>query len=147
VWSRIEGLGLPQSAFAETSSFCAALVGSLLENPKTNNTFLFQAKRDQKAEGLETMKPDQSIEMQLVNGNGKPVAIANVMIDLSFYTKGNFRYRFGVGRTDDSGRLTVSYADVETIRQQYVDFDLMDYITLKLTPPNRIAQDYTVSAR
>ena len=75
------------------------------------------------------MKPDQSIEMQLVNGNGKPVAIANVMIDLTFDTKGNFRYRFGVGRTDDSGRLTVSYADVETIRQHNAEFDLMDYNT------------------
>ena len=75
------------------------------------------------------MKPDQSIEIQFVNGNGKPAAIGNVMIDLYLYTKGNFRYGFGVGRTNDSGQLTVSYADVEAIRKKNAEFDLMDFNT------------------
>jgi len=75
------------------------------------------------------MQTDQSIDIQLVDGSGRPAAIGNVMIDLAFYTKGNFRYRFGVGRTDGSGRLAVAYAGVETIRKENAEFDLMDYNT------------------
>lgn len=75
------------------------------------------------------MKLHQSIEIQLVKANGEPAAVPNVMIELSFFTKGNFRYRLGIGRTDDSGRLSVSYAEVETVRQKNAEFDLMDYNT------------------
>jgi hypothetical protein len=75
------------------------------------------------------MKPGQLIDIQFVNNDGEPVAAANILIDLEFSTKGNFRYRFGVGRTDESGRLTVSYADVEAIRKKNAEFDLMDYNT------------------
>lgn len=75
------------------------------------------------------MKPDQSIEIQLVNGNGEAVALGNVMIDLYFYANGNFRYGFGVGRTDDSGCLTVFYSHVEAIRKKNAEFDVMDYNT------------------
>lgn len=75
------------------------------------------------------MKPNQSIDLQLVDSNGEHAAIPNVMIELSFFTKGNFRYRLGVGRTDASGRLIVSYVEVETLRQRNAEFDLMDYNT------------------
>jgi hypothetical protein len=75
------------------------------------------------------MKPGQVIDIQLVDGNARPVAVANISIDLSFYTNGNFRYRFGIGRTNDSGQLTISYADVEAIRRKNAEFDLMDYNT------------------
>jgi hypothetical protein len=75
------------------------------------------------------MERSQSIDIQLVGPNGKPAAVSNVMIDLSFFTKGNFRYRLGIGRTDDSGRLRVTYAEVEAVRQRNAEFDLMDYNT------------------
>jgi len=51
------------------------------------------------------------------------------MVDFSFFTKGAFRYRFGIGRTNSAGQLTVSYHDVEMIRTQNAQFDLMDYNT------------------
>lgn len=75
------------------------------------------------------MKPDQSIDVQLVDESGKPAAIYNVMINLSFFTKGNYRYGFSVGRTNLEGKLVVSYTDVEAIRQSNASYDLMDYNT------------------
>jgi hypothetical protein len=75
------------------------------------------------------MKPNQSIDIQLTDPNGEPAAVSDVMIDLSFFTKGNFRYRLGIGRTDKSGHLRVSYAEVEKARQRNAEFDIMDYNT------------------
>src|SRR5687768_9226162 len=60
---------------------------------------------------------------------GKPAAVGNVMIDLYLYTNGNFRYGFGIGRTDDSGQPTVSYANLEAIRRKHAEFYLMDFNT------------------
>ncbi len=75
------------------------------------------------------MKPNQSIEIQFVNSNGEPLRLSNVVVELHCFTKGNFRYGFKVGRTDESGYLHVSYTDVEKMRQNNAKENLMDYNT------------------
>jgi len=42
----------PQSAFAETLGFCAVFVGPLLENPKTDTTFLLRSPKTEKEQSL-----------------------------------------------------------------------------------------------
>jgi hypothetical protein len=75
------------------------------------------------------MKPDQLIEIQLVNGDGKPLAVANVLMNIYFFTKGNFRYAFGLGFTDANGHLRASYSDIEESRRKNSEFWVMDYNT------------------
>lgn len=75
------------------------------------------------------MKPDQSIDIQLVKGNGKPLTISNVLMNIYFFTKGNFRYSFGLGFTDANGHLHVSYAEIEQSRKKNAEFWVMDYNT------------------
>jgi hypothetical protein len=75
------------------------------------------------------MKPAQSIQIQLVNGNGKPLHLGNVKLEIHFFTHGNFRYAFGVGLTDEKGYLKTSYSDVEKERREDSEYNLMDYNT------------------
>lgn len=75
------------------------------------------------------MKPSQSIEIQLVNDHGEPLPIGNVVVEVHFATKGNYRFGFKVGRTDESGALDVSYADIEKVRRSNAEENLMDYNT------------------
>ncbi len=75
------------------------------------------------------MKPDQSIEIQLVNEHGKPLAVSNVLMIIYFFTKGNFRYAFGLGVTDANGNLRAFYADIEQSRKKNSEFWVMDYNT------------------
>ncbi len=75
------------------------------------------------------MKPNQSFDVQLVNGNGDIVRLGNVAVELHLFTHGNFRDAFKVGRTDETGHMIISYQDVEAIRRENANFDLMDYNT------------------
>jgi hypothetical protein len=75
------------------------------------------------------MRPDQSIEVQLLDKSGKRLAVGNVLVDLHLYARGNFRFAFRVGRTDSEGKLTITYADVEAQRRANAEFNLMDYNT------------------
>lgn len=75
------------------------------------------------------MKPNQFIDIQLVNGNGRPLNLSNVVVEVHFFTKRNFRYCFEVGRTDDAGHVRTSYADVEKLRWSNAQENLMDYNT------------------
>ncbi len=75
------------------------------------------------------MNPDQSIEIQLVNGDGKPLAVANVLMNIYFFTRGNFRYAFELGFTDSNGHLGASHADIERTRKKNSEFWVMDYNT------------------
>jgi len=75
------------------------------------------------------MEPDQSIEIQLVSSRGEPLFLSNVMIEVQFFTHGNFRYAFGIGFTDEMGRITVSYSDLEKKRVESAEYFLMDYNT------------------
>jgi hypothetical protein len=75
------------------------------------------------------MKPGQSIQIQLTDEERRPLPIGNVMVQLELFTKGNYRYGFEAGRTDESGRLIVSYDDVEERRRRCSQQNLMDYNT------------------
>jgi hypothetical protein len=75
------------------------------------------------------MRPDQSIEIQLVNGDGKPLAISHVLVNIYFFMKQNFRYSFGLGFTDANGHLHASYGDIEQSRKKNSEFWIMDYNT------------------
>ena len=75
------------------------------------------------------MNPDQSIHIQLERGKGRPLRIGNVLLAIQFFTAGNYRYEFTVGRTDESGLSKVSYGDIEMLRSTHAKFFLMDYNT------------------
>src|SRR5260221_1542340 len=75
------------------------------------------------------MKPNQSVEIQLVDVSGAPLRLGNILLESHFFTNGNLRYSFKVGRTDNNGQLRFSYADVDVIRRQYGAENLMDYNT------------------
>lgn len=75
------------------------------------------------------MTHDQSIDVQLVNAAGQPVGIADVIVEIHFFTGGRFRYGFKVGRTDGSGLVRASYADIERLRRKNAEENLMDYNT------------------
>ncbi len=64
-----------------------------------------------------------------MNGDGKPLAVAEVLMNIYFFTKGNFRYAFGLGLTDANGHLRASYSDIEESRKKNSEFWVMDYNT------------------
>jgi hypothetical protein len=58
----------------------------------------------------------QSIRIQFSAKDGKPLRISDILLLIQFSANGNYCYEFEIGRTDVSGRLTVSYGDVEKRR-------------------------------
>jgi hypothetical protein len=75
------------------------------------------------------MRPKQSIKIQLVDNQGNSLPIGNVMVNVEFFVKGNYRYGFEAGRTDATGRLVVSYDDLDNRRRKLGNEFLMDYNT------------------
>jgi hypothetical protein len=75
------------------------------------------------------MKPGQIVEIQLEDASGAPLRLGNVFLEIRFFTRGNYRYGFNIGRTDSCGTLRVSYSDVETLRAENAKQSLMDYNT------------------
>jgi hypothetical protein len=75
------------------------------------------------------MKPGQSIQIQLTDERARPLRIDNIVVQVEFFTKGNYRYGFEAGRTDENGRLIVSYDDVEKQRHKSSMKNLMDHNT------------------
>jgi hypothetical protein len=75
------------------------------------------------------MKPGQTIEVQLEDAAGAPLRLENVFLEIRLFTRGNYRYGFNIGRTDGSGKLRVSYPDVENMRAENAKQSLMDYNT------------------
>jgi|SRR6185437_5564739 len=75
------------------------------------------------------MAPDQSIEIQLAATTGEPLCLADVVVEVHFFTNGQYRYAFKVGRTDQAGHLRVSYREIESIRRRNALENLMDYNT------------------
>ncbi len=75
------------------------------------------------------MQPKQVIDVQLIDGKGNKVAIPNIMIDAEFFVGGKPRFTFTDGRTDTSGKLRVTYDDLEARRKDMARFYLMDYNT------------------
>jgi hypothetical protein len=75
------------------------------------------------------MTPNQSIEIQLVDREGKPFLLGKVKIEINFFTHGNFRYAFGAGFTDEMGHMTVTYFELEAQRRKSSEYNVMDYNT------------------
>ena len=75
------------------------------------------------------MTPAQSIEVQLWSCDGQPLRIGNVLLEIDFFTSGNYRYGFTMGRTDAEGQVSVSYNDIEQLRSSNACENLMDYNT------------------
>lgn len=75
------------------------------------------------------MKLGSMLDVQLVDAQGKPVAMPNVSIDVVLYRGGKERYRFDVGATDAQGRISTSYDALERTRKENQAFALMDYNT------------------
>ncbi len=75
------------------------------------------------------MKPNQSLEIQLADSVGRPVNVANVVVEIRFFTRGTQRYSFALGRTDEGGHLSAPYSEIERIRRDNAEDSLMDYNT------------------
>jgi hypothetical protein len=75
------------------------------------------------------MHPDQAIRIQLVDEENKPLPVSDVMVEIQFFTKGDYRFGFKMGRTNEMGELKISYADVERLRAENAQRFLMDYNT------------------
>jgi len=75
------------------------------------------------------MKPGQSLEIRLVDSKGQPAHLSNIVVEVHFFTRGNYRFGFKVGRTDESGHLSTSYSEIEALRGRDAEENLMDYNT------------------
>lgn len=75
------------------------------------------------------MKPNDVFELQLVDNDGHPIALAGVSVSIDFFMHGNHRYGFRLGPTDHAGQLTVRYVDVETKRLASLKVQPWDYKT------------------
>lgn len=75
------------------------------------------------------MKFGSVLDVQLVDVQGKPLAMPNVSIDVVLYINGRERYRFDAGDTDVQGRISTSYDTLERARKKNQEFALMDYNT------------------
>lgn len=75
------------------------------------------------------MKLGSVLDVQLVDAQGKPLAMSNVSIDVVLYCSGNERYRFDIGTTDTQGHISTSYEALDQTRMKNQAFALMDYNT------------------
>ncbi len=75
------------------------------------------------------MMPEQSIDIQLVDGRGRPATVKDVLAEIHLFMSGDYRYGFKVGRTNDAGQLTISGKEIEKLRRDCAKENLMDYNT------------------
>lgn len=91
------------------------------------------------------MKPQQTIEIQLVDHSGQTIDLEGVSVSLDFFLRGIHRYGFRFGPTDHHGRLHLPYSDVEQRRQMNLHAQPWDYktaldetdTTVRLSVPSR----------
>lgn len=75
------------------------------------------------------MNENFKIEVQLTNGGGTALELANVTIDAVLYMQGRVRYRFCSGKTDARGCLCVTFDQLENSRLKNQSFSIMEYNT------------------
>lgn len=75
------------------------------------------------------MQPNQSIEIKLVDCQGRLVRLGNVLPRITFFNGGHRHYRFDIKPTQPDGRTLVDYDELETRRQEKRPTNLMDYNT------------------
>jgi hypothetical protein len=84
------------------------------------------------------MKPDQALQLQLVDKEKNPIHLSKVFLDIDLYTHGNYRYGFRLGSTNDQGRFHLNYGLVEAKRAEAAKIFLMDYNTLLADCDDRV---------
>lgn len=75
------------------------------------------------------MQPGQKIEIQLLDDGGRRVRLANVLVNVTFYTSGHLRYVFDLRPTLPSGITGADFAELDTQRKENGLYSLMDYNT------------------
>lgn len=75
------------------------------------------------------MQRGQAIEIQLVNGEGQRVRLANVLPIITMFSGGHRHYVFDLRPTGTDGRTTVDWDDLELHRREAGLTSLMDYNT------------------
>ena len=73
------------------------------------------------------MNSGQEIQIQLVNGDGRALQVAGVLVNIRLFIGGAFRYEFTAGRTGDAGCVTATYDGLEQQRSTAARAFLMDY--------------------
>jgi len=76
------------------------------------------------------MLRNQRIEIQLVDGQGSSIRLANVLPTITFFDKGHRFYVFDLRPTDSDGRTVVDFDEIDTRRSEAALTSLMDYNTL-----------------
>lgn len=76
------------------------------------------------------MKKGDVITAQLVDHRDAPIHLSGVEVTLSLFMRGQHRYSFGFGPTNEQGRLTITYDDVERERRASLAQQPWDYKTL-----------------
>lgn len=75
------------------------------------------------------MRDDFTIELQLADRSGAPVARERVLVDVIVFLHAKVRYKFNVGMTSALGKLTVNFDQLEKVRLENQKMFLMDYNT------------------
>ena len=75
------------------------------------------------------MDPETEIIVQLVGKDAQPIELAGIEIDVRFYTGGQTRYTFILGRTDENGAVRAQLDEIERQLEENQRILLMDYNT------------------
>lgn len=75
------------------------------------------------------MNPQTQVIVQLAGKDGQPIELAGIEIDVRFYTRGQTRYTFILGRTDENGAVRAQLNEIERQLEENRRMFLMDYNT------------------
>lgn len=75
------------------------------------------------------MKFSDVVSVRLVDFSRRSLPMALVYLDLDFFTRGNYRYGFRLGPTDEYGLCKINFNLVENRRIEASEVFLMDYNT------------------
>jgi RHS repeat-associated protein len=81
------------------------------------------------AEKLVQMKPNDVLDVQLIDAQEQVLRMGDVSISIDFFLHGHYRYGFRLGPTDADGHLRVTYRDVEERRLLNLKAQSWDYKT------------------
>lgn len=73
------------------------------------------------------MQPNQRIEIQLVDGQGRQVRLANVLPTITFFDGEHRYYAFDLRPTGPDGRTIVDFNELNTRRSEAALTSLMDF--------------------
>lgn len=75
------------------------------------------------------MQPHQTLEIQLMDGDGRCVRLANILMTITLFSGGHRRYVFDLRPTSAMGQSAVKFEDLDTRRLEMGLTSLMDYNT------------------